>query len=350
MRIALLGDTHFGVKNDSPNFHTLFEKFYTNAFFPYLKEHNIKHVIQLGDLFDKRRQICFNTLSECKRYFFKPLEEAGIELYTIVGNHDIYYRQSLSVNSSSLVLGEFKNVHVFDKPTNVKFGNISVDFIPWICEENTTEVMQFICDSKSEICCGHFEIEHFSMHKGMESQSGLSKNIFKKYESVYSGHYHTRSDKGNIHYAGTAYEMTWADYNDPKGFQVFDTNTKQAEFIETPYTMFIRHEYDDVMNDYNNIDMSQFHHKYVKIVVTNKTDFYMFDKFLKKLYDADTYEIKILEDLSDFSEGSVDTEEVSIENTLDVLESYVDSVTDASNQEKIKTFMKSLYLEALEIQ
>ena len=96
MKIALLGDCHFGIKNDSPNFHNLYEIFY-KSFIKYLIDNDIKQVIQLGDLFDKRRQICFNTLSECKRYFFKPLKEAGIEFYTIVGNHDIYYRQSLSV-------------------------------------------------------------------------------------------------------------------------------------------------------------------------------------------------------------------------------------------------------------
>ena len=108
-----------------------------------------------------------------------------------------------------------------------------------------------------------------------------------------------------------------------------------VEFIKNPYTMFLRHEYNDELVDYDTIDISQFQEKYIKIVVVKKTDYYKFDTFLKKLYESNTYEIKVLEDLSDFSEGVVDTTNISIENTLEVLEGYVDSVADDSNNEKI---------------
>lgn len=346
MKIAIIGDTHFGVKSDSPNFHELYENFY-KSFINHLIANDIKQVIQLGDLFDKRRNICFNTLSECKRYFFRPLEEAGITLHTLIGNHDIYFRQSLSVNSSGLVLGEFKNIYVYDKPTQITFKDTTVDIIPWICEENKEEVMTFISNSKSDLCCGHFEIENFSMNKGVESIGGLSKDIFKRYEGVYSGHYHTRSDKDNIHYIGTPYELTWADYTDPKGFAEFDIETRLYKFIESPFTMFYRHEYDDTKTDYTTLDFTPFKQKYIKIVVANKTDFYQFDSFIKKLYTLDTYEIKILEDLSDFSNGEVDNE-IDLENTIDILESYIDSVADESNKDSIKIFLKTIYLEALE--
>jgi hypothetical protein len=143
--------------------------------------------------------------------------------------------------------------------------------------------------------------------------------------------------------------MTWSDYNDPKGFHVFDTTTRQLEFIESPHTMFERHVYNDELNDYSKFDISVFQKKFIKIVVEKKTDFYQFDLFLKKLYESDTHEIKILEDLSDFKEGSLDNETINIENTLDVLEGYIESVADESNKDSIKLFMKSLYLEALEV-
>jgi DNA repair exonuclease SbcCD nuclease subunit len=346
MKFVVIGDLHFGVKNDSPYFHAMFNKFFTNEFIPYLKDHNITQVMQLGDLFDKRKSLCFNTLSECKRYFFRPLEEAGITLHTLIGNHDIYFRQSLSVNSSGLVLGEFKNVHVYDKPSSIQLADTTIDLIPWICDENKEYVFEFIANSRSDLCCGHFEIEHFKMNKNMPAQEGISKDIFARYESVWSGHYHTRSDNDNIHYVGTPYELTWADYEDPKGFQVFDTETRQTENIATSCTMFHRHEYDDIKNDYPAMDYSMFDQKYIKIVVINKTDSYIFDLFLKKLYSLETYEIKILEDLSDFSEGTVSTE-INMESTIDVLDAYIESVADESNCSTIKSFMKSIYLEAL---
>jgi DNA repair exonuclease SbcCD nuclease subunit len=349
MKIAILGDMHLGVRNDSPNFHALQDKFYTNIFIPYLLENDIKVVCQLGDMFDRRKYINFNTLSECKRFFFQPLQESGIELHTLLGNHDLYYRESLSVNSTGLLLGEFTNITIYDEPTKVIFDDTSIDIIPWICKENVDEAIEFIRDSNSDLCFGHLEILGFSMYKGMESHDGIAGNLFAKYEGVYSGHFHTKSDKENIHYVGTPYEMTWSDYNDQKGFHIFDTETRQTEFIKNPYTMFLRHEYNDELVDYEKIDIEQFQQKYIKIVVVKKTDYYKFDQFLKKLYESNTYEIKILEDLSDFSEGVVDTTQISIENTLEVLEGYVDSVADDTNRDKIKSFMKSLYLDAKEV-
>ena len=352
MKICILSDTHYGVRNNSPHFSLLMERFYTETFFPYLKDHNIKTIIQLGDLFDSRRSIAFNALSECKRYFFQPVQDAGITLHTLVGNHDIYYRHSLEINAQALLLNEYNDMFFYNKPTTINIDGCSIDMLPWICKENEEESFEFIKNSTSDICCGHLEVAGFSMAKGMESHGGIARDVFKNYESVFSGHYHTRSvsDQSNIKYLGTPYELTWSDYNDQKGFHIFDTDTRELEFIPSPHTIYIRHEYNDELNDYSNFDITPFIQKYIKIVVTKKTDFYMFDRFLRSLYEADTYEIKILEDLSDFSEGVVDTDKVDIENTLDVLENYVESISNDTNDIKIKTFMKGLYLEAMGLQ
>jgi DNA repair exonuclease SbcCD nuclease subunit len=349
MKFAILGDVHLGCRNDSPAFHELFESFYTNTFIPYLVEHEIDTVFQLGDLFDQRKKVNFNTLAESKRYLFQPLENLGIKFHTLLGNHDLYFRESLSVSSSALLLNEFSNITVYENLTTIHLEDgTSIDIVPWICKENEEEYTQFIKESKSDLCFGHFEIQNFAMYKNMESQHGIPASIFQRYEGVYSGHYHTKSSRDNVHYVGTPYEMTWSDYNDPKGFHVFDTATRQLEFIESPYTIFERHVYNDELNDYSKFDISEFQKKFIKVVVEKKTDFYQFDLFLKKLYESNTHEIKILEDLSDFKEGSLDNESINIENTLDVLEGYIESVADESNKDSIKLFMKSLYLEALE--
>jgi hypothetical protein len=315
---------------------------------PYLADNDIKTVFQLGDLFDKRRSIDFLSLAESKRFLFKPLQEAGIAFHTLLGNHDLYYRESLSINSTGLLLGEFDNVHMYDKPTKVMFDDTTIDVIPWICKDNELDTFEFMLNSNSDLCFGHFEIQGFSMQKGMESHDGIRTNIFAKYEKVLSGHFHTRSDKDNILYVGTPYENTYADLNDQKGFHVFDTVTRQIEFIENPYTMFLRHEYNDELIDYGKIDIEQFRQKYIKIIVVKKTDFYKFDQFINKLYDSNIHELKILEDLSDFSEGDIDSESINIENTLDVLENYIDSIADESNKSDIKLFLRTLYLEAQE--
>jgi DNA repair exonuclease SbcCD nuclease subunit len=336
--------THiFGCRGDLKIFHDYFEKFYSQVFFPYLKENDIHHVIQLGDLFDRRKYINFYTLAECKKYFFDQLKD--IECHTLVGNHDIYWRESLEVNSSTLVLGEYDNTIVHMKPTTIQIDNTTIDIIPWICKENEEEIFNFIKQSKSDICVGHFEIAGFSMYRGAEAHAGLDGNIFEKYELVLSGHYHTRSKKQNIIYTGVPYEMTWSDYNDPKGFHIFDTETRELEFIENPYNIFYRIEYDDT-KELPNLDTMDLTGGFVRLIIVNKTDYYKFDQYINKLYNKGCYEVKIVEDLSEFTDGEVG-EEINLEDTLSILSNYIDSVDTNEDSEQIKSYMKSLYIEAV---
>ena len=350
MKIAILGDTHFGVRGDSLKFHDYYKKFYDNVFFPYLKENNITNVFQLGDLFDRRKFINFNTLALSKQYFFDQIAAQELKFYTLLGNHDIFWKESLEVNSTGLVLGEYSQyINLIDKPTPIAFEDgTTIDMIPWICKENQKEVFDFIDESKSDLCFGHFEIAGFPMYKGMVGHHGLSHEMFAKYERVLSGHYHTRSKRENIEYIGTPYEMTWQDYNDPRGFCVFDTEIRELEFIRNPYTIHEKITYDDKNHDpdASTVDIQD---KYVKIAVVNKSDLYKFDQFINELYTKDAHEIKIIEDFSEFNDGEISTE-INIEDTMSILSNYVDSVETDENKEELKSVLKELYLEAINLE
>ena len=100
MQIALITDQHFGGKQDSQSFCDYIERFYTNQFFPHLKENNISTVIDLGDTFDRRKYVNFQTLHRVKQFYFDVLMENNIQLHSIVGNHSTYFRNTNSVNSS----------------------------------------------------------------------------------------------------------------------------------------------------------------------------------------------------------------------------------------------------------
>lgn len=344
---VVLGDTHFGCRNDLKLFHEHFEKFY-DMMINDLVEKGITDIFQLGDLFDRRKYINFQSLKESKRYFFDKLAENNITLHTLVGNHDIFYKETLDVNSSSLVLGEYHNVHVYTKPTTVRFKNTTIDLIPWICAENRDEVNEFILKSKSDLCFGHFEIASFAMYRGMESHEGLPTSMFSKYEMVCSGHYHTQSKRDNIVYVGTPYEMTWQDYGDPRGYHIFDTETRQLEFKPNPYTIFTRIEYDDT-KPIVNLDSLDLNNQFVKVIVVNKSDLFKFDQFIQKLYTKGCYEVKIVEDMSEFQQGEID-EEINLEDTMDVLSTYIDSIETEADKEKIKSYLKSLYVEAINLE
>ena len=349
MKVAIITDQHFGARNDSLTFLDFYQKFYENTFFPTLDEHGIDTVLILGDTFDRRKYVNFYSLQRAKEMFFDKLAERNIRVHMLAGNHDTYYKNTNDVNSPDLLLVEYGNIDVISKPETIIIDGTSICMMPWICPENYQESMDVIKNTTAEICMGHFEIAGFSMYRGMESHDGLSKDLFDKFDLVFSGHYHHRSSNKHIHYLGNPYELTWQDFNDPRGFHLFDLGTRQLEFFQNPYTMFSRIEYDDKEREVLDLNELDLQDKYVKLVVVNKTDYYKFDKFIQSLYNKGCHEIKIVEDLSEFEDGEVG-EEINLEDTLSVLSNYIDSIETDVDKEQVKTFMKSLYTEAVNVE
>jgi DNA repair exonuclease SbcCD nuclease subunit len=349
LKVAIITDQHFGARNDSIAFLDFFEKFYDNTFFPALDANAIDTVLVLGDTFDRRKYVNFYALDRAKKMFFDKLEERGIRVHMLAGNHDTYYKNTNEVNSPDLLLVEYGNIDVISKPETIVIDGTSICMMPWICPENYQESLDHITNTKAEICMGHFEIAGFAMHRGMESHDGLAKETFEKFDLVFSGHYHHRSSDKHIHYLGNPYELTWQDYNDPRGFHLFDLDTRELEFICNSYRMFERIEYNDKEQDPVDLDSLELEQKYVKLVVVNKTDFYKFDKFIQKLYNKGCHEIKIIEDMSEFQDGEIG-EEINLEDTLSVLSHYVDSIETDVDKEQIKTYMRTLYTEAVNIE
>ena len=351
MKIALITDQHFGGKQDSQNFLNHIERFYREQFFPYLSENNIHTVIDLGDTFDRRKFVNFNTLDKVRQFYFDVFYERGIKLHSIVGNHSTYYRNTNSVNSSELLYGHYENVSVYPEAETIHVGEIDIDLIPWINSENYDKTVDFIKESKSQVALGHLEISGFAMYKGYNSEDGISKDIFNKYEVVCSGHYHHKSSKENIHYLGAPYEITWNDYDDPRGFHVFDTETRELEFIRNKFRLFEKIYYDDENTDYTLIDVGYYKNKIVKLIVENKENTVNYEHFVDKLYEADLADFTILEDLSEYSarysEG--DDEDVEMGNTSDFLDEYVEAMPDSKKEEKVKVkkLLKVIYDEAL---
>jgi DNA repair exonuclease SbcCD nuclease subunit len=349
LKVAIITDQHFGARNDSVAFLDFYQKFYDNVFFPTLDESGITHLLVLGDTFDRRKYINFYALQRAKEMFFDKLAARNISVHMLAGNHDTYFKNTNDVNSPELLLKEYTNIIVIDHPTTINVDGTDVCMMPWICPENHQASLNEMKTTTADLCMGHFEIAGFSMYRGMESHEGLDKSTFEKFDMVFSGHYHHRSDDGHVFYLGNPYELTWQDYNDPRGFHLFDLSTRQLEFVGNPYTMFARVEYDDKEMDPIELDDIDLKDKYVKLIVVNKTDYYKFDKFIQKLYNKGCSDIKIVEDMSEFQGGEVG-EEINLEDTVSVLSTYIDSVETDVDKENIKTFMKTLYTEAVNIE
>jgi hypothetical protein len=353
MKMIILGDTHFGARSDAVEFHRYFEKFYTEILFPFMKKNKINTIFQMGDLFDRRKFINFNTLHLCRNYFFEKLKENKIIMHTLLGNHDIAFKNTLEVNSPELVLREYQNVVIYNEFTTVNFDGTDIDIIPWICDENEEDIIKSIRTSKSQICFGHLEIDGFEMDRGNVHKGGLDRIALKKYDIVLSGHFHHKSTSDNITYVGTPYEMTWMDFADKKGFHVLDTNTREMTFHENPFVMFKKVFYNDKEQDaeyWKKFDYSELKESYIKVVVSEKVNPFLFDTVIDQINKAEVCDLTIIEDTS--IELIEDDQELidQAEDTITILNGYIDNLALDIDSSKLKNVMREVYVEALNIE
>ena len=351
MKVALITDTHFGARNDNQNFNEYFFQFYENQFFPYLKEHNITDVVHLGDVMDRRKYVSYRIAKDFRERFIDKFE--GINLHMLVGNHDTFYKNTNEVNSlQELVDGRHKNITVYEKSTEVEFDGCKILFVPWINTENMSHTMKMLQTSDAQICMGHLELNGFEMQRGLFMDHGWEKQEFKRFDMVMSGHYHHKSDDGQIFYLGTPYEIYWNDWNDPKGFHVFDTEKRELERIVNPHTIYSKIYYDDTVSAFDdNHDMSAYKNKYVKLVVVNKKDLFQFDRFVDKLLAADCHDVKIVEDFSEMDASNVSDDIVeNSEDTMTLLEKYIDELPVDLSKDRLKNTMRTLYTEAQDLE
>jgi predicted phosphodiesterase len=349
MKIALINDTHWGARNDSPAFIDYFNRFYNDIFFPYLQQNNINTIIHLGDVVDRRKFINHNTAHNFKLNFWDKIDLLNIDTHVIIGNHDTYYKNTNEINALQNLNISF-NTKVYTSCETVNFDGLDILFMPWICDANMEDSLLNIDKSTAEIVMGHLEIKGFEMHKGHLNEQGLDKNLFKRFEKVISGHFHKKSDDGQIYYLGCPYQLTWSDYNCPKGFHIFDTATREITRVPNPLIMFKKFIYDDKKEDYSKKDLSDYENTYVKLFISQKTDSDMFDKLLDRFHnEINAYEINVIEDLSSDINSTVKENILDQgEDTLTFLGNYIDQVDTTLDRAKLKTFAKQLYVEASE--
>lgn len=347
MKFIILNDTHAGIRNSSDIFLDNAEKFYSELLFPYMVENNIKHIVHLGDFYDNRKFINFRALHRVRKMFLGRLRELGITMDIIPGNHDTYYKNTNELNSLKELLGHYMNeVTIIHEPRVMDYDGMQMALIPWICADNEEQTFKFLKNCTAPIVGGHFELNGFDMAKGLQSTHGLDPSIFSRFEMVLSGHYHTKSTKGNVHYLGSQLEFFWNDAHDNKYFHVMDTETRELEAIHNPHTLFERIYYDDTKHDYLHYPIDNIEGKFVKVVVINKSDTFTFDRFIDRIQSRKIHELKIAENFAEFTGSNVDDEGVSLEDTSTLLNSYIDAVDTDLDKDRIKHQVHELMLEA----
>lgn len=353
MLLAVISDTHFGIKNSSDIFLDYQERFFSEIFFPYCIKHDIKTIIHMGDFYDNRKFLAVKTLRRTRKFFFDPLVANGMTMHIIPGNHCVSFKNTNELCSLKEVLPQYMDqVKIYMQPTVLQFDSLALGVLPWITSDNYSASMKFVETAPADIIASHLELQGFEMMKGAPVTShGMGADAFARYEMVLSGHYHTKSSQGNVHYLGTQYELTWADADDAKYFHILDTETRDLLSVHNPLCIFQRIVYSDanvkdILREIATLDVSHLKGTFVKIIVASKKDPYAFDKFLDRLQLAEPFDIKITESLTEFAGDSIPDDEIDLADTGKLLDSYVDAIETELDKDRLKSKLQELFAEA----
>ena len=231
----------------------------------------------------------------------------------------MYYKSTNSVNSPELLLFE-ENVNIIHEPVVKEYDGFNIALVLWINQENYVDSVDFLLSANASVCMGHFEIEGALM-MFKPCSHGLDISYLKRFEKVYSGHFHSKSEVKNCRYLGSQMQFTWSDYGDEKYFHIFDTETTEISPIHNPIKMFEKIMYDDTEESFESIsnqDYSKYENKFVKVIVVNKENLYWFDAMLDKLHKANPLHLSVVDDHKHMDLLS-DEEMEGVEDTLTIL-------------------------------
>ena len=344
MKIAIITDQHLDGRKGNLAFWNYFQKFYDEIFFPTLEKEGVKVVFDLGDTFDNRKSMDFNTFHRVRENYFERLKSYNVHM--LLGNHCTYYKNTNRINSPELLLENYKNIRVYSEPTEILMGKKVFLMLPWINKENQEDVFRRLETSEADICCGHLELTGFEVTPGMKMDHGMDPKLFHRFNRVWSGHFHHKSKNGNVQYLGNPYQMFWNDYKDTRGFHIYDTESDRLKYIKNPFEIFDKIFYDDTRMDYNKQDVSSYKDKFIKIIVEEKRDYQMFETLVDRLYNVGVHDVKIVETLVEEDTADID---ISSKDTLTLLNEYIDEVEMSVDKSDLKGLMRSLYIESCNV-
>jgi DNA repair exonuclease SbcCD nuclease subunit len=347
VKVAVINDTHFGIRNDSELFLNYFVDFFRDQFFPYLQENNIDTVLHLGDFFDRRKYVNFNTLNRVTNEILIPMKNMGINIHCLVGNHDTYFKNTNRVNSVCQLLSQYDNIKTYGEFDVINIGGTDIAMVPWINDSNEKDIVKQLKKCKAAIACGHFELTGYEVLRGVKFDGGMSDEVLNKFELVLSGHFHLKSSHKNICYLGTQYQMLFSDINEAKGFHVFDLETRELDYIQNRNCIFHRIFYDDSATPkIDKMDFSQYENKLVKIIVQRKTNPATYEKFIDGINSANAHEISIVDETF-VPDDSTEVADLSVD-TLSFIEKEIDQLIDVKNKDELKKMIHDIYFESLD--
>lgn len=330
----LLSDTHLG-RNKCRNIdidvtEKLFDRVIEKAI-----ERNIKYLIFAGDFFEKWEGINLKLLPTTYK-IANQLSQTFEKIYFLIGNHDIYYKNSL-YPTSLMIFSQFSNIEIIDEITQVN----DYTLVPWII---SSQIEQFKENLHNNIftsnLIGHLEMNGIVINRSgtVSSYYSLNQKDFEKFDRVLSGHFHQPGIYGNIQYIGSPYHTNFND-SGKRGFYIINKEIEFIEFTEAPKYVIYSSE--------DNIKEEDIKGNHVRI------DFYQnlgTEKIEKRIQEVKEMEPLSIKPKYLFTEEFIQSqseEEIQLNTNLDIIKDYIDKSEPPENinKEILKGLAESIYKE-----
>lgn len=341
--ILIIGDLHIGARNNSQLFLDYMRNYFQNELFPLIKSRGVTRVIQLGDTLDKRKSIDFITSAFLIKEWLTWFDENNVELYSIIGNHDTYYKSTNELSGVKQYESLFKNVHIITNPIDLAIGDTTFRLVPWICPENKEEIHNFLktkTSTKHTIICGHFELAGFNIHKNFKSKNGtFDTEELQNFDYVFSGHFHSPSRNNNIEYVGTPYWLTWNDYGDKKKVIILNTlhPLKLVDTVFTEKSLFHKFVYQS--GESQNISVPE--GSYIKLIVNEPDE--LLDVFVNDLTEKfKLTQCQVIDMTNNEQNVNPELDDLELDDPFQILMKSIESIKDP----RVSSELLSIYKEA----
>jgi DNA repair exonuclease SbcCD nuclease subunit len=313
---AVFTDLHVGNKQNSKIHNSDCER-YVEWFITEAHARGAETCIFMGDWSHQRASVNVASMNVSIK-LLKKLNNAFEKVYFITGNHDLYYRDKRDLNSVE---------YARDLPNFVMIDEIfcedGVAIVPWLVADEWKKLSKL----KAKYLFGHLELPHFKMNAMVEmpDHGGIKAEHLAGPEYVFSGHFHKRQYKGNIHYIGNAFPHNYADVGDNERGAMFLEWGGEPQYVNWPdCPKYIVITLSELLDNHQNL-LDKYTHARVKlnIGISYEEANFIKEKFAEQYQVRELQLIPVKQEQDEFQGSEIEFESVDaiVVSQLDTIES-----------------------------
>ena len=318
MKIAIFSDIHIYKHLGYDIFPQTAYKF-LEYLFAYCRKHHIKKIFFAGDLFHTKTKL--DTIEFVRTKEIISHNYKDFDIYMIIGNHDMPMQNS---TEGSILFAFSDYAKIIPDYSYFDFSNIRYHFMSY---RNNNKLPEFKYSPNKNILIAHQDIIGFKMNDSKLSSEGVQLDAFKKFDIIFSGHYHIHQHKNNLVYIGSPFQINFGERNQRKGFIIFDDSNFEwelKEYKDAPKFKIVK---------YRNIQNANVRNYFVRVVAESSIDA---RNLSRELISRGALAVDVVYDIEEYAKELEFIEELNNSNIKNLANLYIENTTISDKLDKKK--------------